>query len=458
MRSASSWHGAWAPAQYVLQAIFFSLIGIGLLLAFILLRRAYRRRYFRRFNARTLFFRRNWKRVLQGAIEPSAWLSQPLDCGIVESFLLDTVEKGAPEEKASAIEFLRSSGLLPLRLFQARHSRGWARRNVLLSLGRMEAPEAIPALQEALNDSSAETRLVAVRGLGSTRLPEAAGPIVEYFVRGLPDVAVTTALNALLRCCAARPRVLWPHIRQAGDAVRPMLVRVLGELATPDMAEDLIFLTTDSLPEVRASAARALSLGRSLVALNAAAQLAKDPEWFVRLRAVASIGEMRDPRAIPFLVGALCDENRLVRLRAAEALSRFESQLPDILRAVMRTKDEYALQAFISQIERTGMIPRLIDSLGDPAQERGAGRVLLDVLQSGSHRMLLDALLHHPQPRVREGVSRLLVRSGDDRLLPALEDLLGEEASPDHREALEDVLHGLKGQLPNREKAPTGAV
>jgi HEAT repeat protein len=422
-------------------------MGIGLLLGFILLRRAYRHRHFQKLNARTLFYRERLEDVLNGAIPVRSWRSRRLDSEIVEGILLDRLESMGPSEAPRLIEFCRSSGLLDLRLFEARKYSGWRRREALLSLGRMRVPEAVPVLVQALDDASGETRLAAIRSLGRTGLPEAAPPIIEYILRGLPDVAVITALNSLMRCCSADPRILLPYIAQAKDSIRPLLVRVLGELASPDMEEDLLFLTKDSLAEVRASAARSLGFSKSVVALNALAGLTADPEWFVRLRAVAALGDIGDPRAIPSLVAVLCDENRLVRLRTAGVLSHFEDQLQEILRAVIRTNDEYALQAFVAQIERRGVIPKLIDTLVDRANGERARAVLLDILESGAHRMLLDALAHHAQPQVRAAVAKLLAGSSDERLLPQLEALLAEAPSREERDAVGTALAGLKARL-----------
>jgi HEAT repeat protein len=181
--------------------------------------------------------------------------------------------------------------------------------------------------------------------------------------------------------------------------------------------------------------------------LNALAGLTADPEWFVRLRAVAALGDIGDPRAIPSLVAVLCDENRLVRLRTAGVLSHFEDQLQEILRAVIRTNDEYALQAFVAQIERRGVIPKLIDTLVDRANGERARAVLLDILESGAHRMLPDALAHHAQPQVRAAVAKLLAGSSDERLLPQLEALLAEAPSREERDAVGTALAGLKARL-----------
>src|SRR5437868_2206497 len=78
------------------------------------------------------------------------------------------------------------------------------RRVALVALGRTRAPEAVPALAEALNDtgSDPETRMAAIRGLGRSALPEAAVPIIEDLLSGelagFPDFPVK---NALANCC-----------------------------------------------------------------------------------------------------------------------------------------------------------------------------------------------------------------------------------------------------------------
>ncbi len=458
MQSVFDWIRMLGPAGFVLQAILFSAIGIGLLLGFILVRRAYRRRYFRQLNARTFFYRKHWKDVLSGRIPAKWWRLKPLDCEIVESILLGELERAEPQEASRLIEFLRSSGLLDLRLFEARKCLGWRRRNALLSLGRMRTPEAIPVLAEALDDPAAETRLAAVRGLGRTALPEGAEPILQRVAGGLPEVAAPAIQDALLRCCASTPAMLLRYLPLATDGIRPLLARVLGELGCPGMDEDLALLTTDELAEVRASAARALGLSGSLTALNALARLVEDPEWFVRLRAVAAVGGICDPRAIPFLIVSLCDENRLVRLRAAKALSRFEDRHAEILRAVMATGDEYALQAFVSQIERMGAISKLIEALVDPDRKEAAEAVLLDLLRAGAHRMLLDALSHHAQARVRTAVARTVARSGDQGLLPQLEQLLEQAESPWQRRVVGWTMRQLRGPSGTVERHPMAPV
>jgi HEAT repeat protein len=348
------------PAGLVLQAILFSLLGIFLLVGFIVLRRWYRARYFRRRNARTVVLRSQWDEILSGKISAEVWRFDSLDCNIVESILLDSIEMSPADKLPPLLDCLRVSGLLDLRIYEARISRGWKQRTALLALGRTRAMEAIPALAEGLDSPLRETRIAAVRGLGRTARVEAAIPILDRIVTGQFDAPERSLKNSLVNCCRTHPEVLIKYLENADGPVRELLARVLGELASPELGEELLVLATDSLPEVRASAARALGNTNTSYSLPALHSLASDPEWFVRLRAVVALEQIENISKIKTLLRALCDANRHVRQRAAWALARMEPQLEQILEDVIATKDDYALQAFVSELERSGAIEKIV--------------------------------------------------------------------------------------------------
>ena len=445
------------PAHFVFDAILGSAAGIALLLAFILIRRAYRREFLQRRSRRTLAIRQQWSAILDGAVPPEVWRFDLLDCQIVETILADTLEVASPQEAVPLISCLRSSGLLDMRIYESRTMRGWQRHRALVSLGRMRAPEAIPALAEALDDPQTETRIAAVSGLGRTGLPAAAEPILERLVQHVLRVPERPVLNALLSCCRTCPAVLLRYANKADDALRPLLVRVLGEVATPDLGEDLLLLASDPLAEVRASAARALAAAKPRLALAALSSLAGDKEWFVRLRAVVGLGELEDPRTIPALVETLCDRNRYVRLRAAAALARLEDHLPEIVSEVTRRGDRYALHALVTELERSGSILKLVNALADPQNRDAAEKALLCALRAGTARLLVDALARHQQWRVRLGVARLLARSGESSLAPAIESLAATASNAREQRLMRWVLRHLRPQLaqsPRREKVP----
>ncbi|MGD0759037.1 MAG: HEAT repeat domain-containing protein [Candidatus Sulfotelmatobacter sp.] len=376
------------PAGLVLQAILVSLLGIFLLVGFIVLRRWYRARYFRRRNDRTVALRSQWDEIISGKISAETWRFDPLDCDIVESILLDSIEMSSADNLPPLLECLRVSGLLDMRIYEARTTRGWKQRTALLTLGRTRAMEAIPALAEGLDSPLRETRIAAVRGLGRTARMEAALPILDRIVTGQFDAPERSLKNALVNCCRIHPQVLINYLEHSDGPVRELLARVLGELASPDLGEELLVLATDSLPEVRASAARALGNTNTPYSLPALHSLASDPEWFVRLRAVVALGQIENIGKIKILLHALCDANRHVRQRAAWALARMEPQLEQILEDVVATKDDYALQAFVSELERSGAIEKIISGLGS-SDHHSAETALNEVVAGARKRVEL---------------------------------------------------------------------
>jgi HEAT repeat protein len=380
---------ALGPAGLVLQAIVISLLGILLLVGFIILRRWYRGRYFRRRNGRTVVLRAQWDDIVSGKISPLEWRFNPLDCEIVESILLDNIEMGTPETLPGLLDCLRKSGLLDMRVRETRGARGWRRRTALIALGRTRAFEAIPALAEALDSRSRETRIAAVRGLGRIARMDAAIPMLERMLMQL-DVPEHTLKSALVKCCSSHPGILVNYVARSHGSVRQLLARVLGELASPDLGEDLLVLAADPLPEVRGSAARALGRTNTSFTLPALHSLVNDPEWFVRLRAVVALGQIENIGKIRPLLQALCDANRYVRQRAAWALARMEPQLEQILEDVVATKDEYALQALISELERSGAIEKVVGAM-ELGAGSGSAETLRDVVDAARNRVGLNS-------------------------------------------------------------------
>lgn len=411
---------AMGPGSYVVQAVIASLIGAALLLAFIMGRRAARRRYFGRRDARAQMLRRQLPEILAGRIMPEAWRRDPLDDRILEAILLDCLEVAEREEAEQIRHCLRISGLLDKRIHQARHRRGWRRLNTLVALGRMRCPEAIPALAEGLDDENEQVAVAAARGLGRYAMPEAAEPILERLEHGrLRRLPANVLQSALYHCCRERPSLLLHALHFADDQLRPLLARVLAEVASAELGEDLVQLASDPLPEVRASAARAMAGARPRLALAGLQQLAADSEWFVRLRAVVALGMLQDARAIPVLLETLCDRNRFVRLRAAGALSRLEGHEEILVRAI-RTRDRYALQALIGEMQRSGAMLAVLNGLADPRRRQRSQRILLAAVRAGAPRLLLDAVLHHANWRVRTQAVRLLADSQDPEVLRLL--------------------------------------
>jgi HEAT repeat protein len=385
------------PAAFVVKAIIFVIVADVLLLGFILLRRTYRKRYFANRDARMFELRQKWDALISGEIPYSTWRTKASDRELIETMVLDAFEVANPEESARLLKFMRVTGLIEKRIAEGRDHHGWRRHKALVALGRTRAPEGIPSLAEGLRDHAVETQLAALRGLGRMACPEAAKQILNW----IDDVGlVVPALplqSALVQTCAERPQVLLPHLQHAPKTVREVLGRVLGEVATPSLGSELLRFADDELPELRAAAARGLSYLNPIAAVNVLSELAKDDVWFVRLRAVVSLGKLCHHTAIPFLLQGLADSNRLVRLRAAEGLIDFKTELMPIFEKVVALHDQYGLHAFLTAVENAGLQAGLLAEIENDIGNRSETKeILLEALRTGK----LSVESHPPQENI----------------------------------------------------------
>ena len=371
------------PAAFVVKAIVSVIVADVLLLGFILLRRTYRKWYFANRDARMFAIRQKWDALISGEIPYTAWRTKASEQELIETMVLDAFEIASPEESAQLLKFMRISGLVEKRISEARQHHGWRRHKALVALARTRAPEGIPALAEGLRDRDSETRLAALRGLGRMACPEAAREILNWVDEIGLVVPALPLQSALVQTCAERPQVLLPHLRHADNTVREVLGRVLGEVATPSIGPELLQFADDNLPELRAAAARGLAYLSPSAAVDVLSDLAKDPVWFVRLRAIVSLGELCHRGALPFLLHGLTDSNRLVRLRAAEGLVGFKADLLQIFENVVALKDQYGLHAFVTALENAGLQANLVAAIqNNPRASKETNKNLLDILRT----------------------------------------------------------------------------
>lgn len=387
-----------AAASFVARAIVFSLGGIVALVVSILARRKIRRRYFDRLADAEFYVRQHWDKIVAGEIPRNEWREVHGDAEAIITQSLEHMDGADAAEGERLLDFLRRTGLLDRILLETRRLKGWRREAALVRLGRTRAPEAVAALVAALDDPSPETQLAAVRGLARTELALAGEAMLDRVAASELALPGTSLMNALIACTRGTPRVLLPYLHMARGPARELLARVMAEVASVALGDDLLLLASDPLSEVRASVARALGHAEFGFAFPALAQLATDSEWYVRLRALTSLGRFRETRALPVLLRGVCDANRHVRQRAAEALA----QVPDpigVLSDVLKTADAYALQAMIAELDRTGDFDKLLEGLeSNTGRITGAeGQRLLRALEAGAEG--LNTMMRLPTTR-----------------------------------------------------------
>ena len=121
------------PAAFVFKAIIVAVVADGLLLAFIFLRRTYRKRFFTKRDKRVFELRRQWDALISGTIPYEEWRSNKFDQRIVEDMALDAFEAAGPDESGRLLQFMRASGLIEKRIFEARRLKGWRRMRALVA-------------------------------------------------------------------------------------------------------------------------------------------------------------------------------------------------------------------------------------------------------------------------------------------------------------------------------------
>src|SRR5258707_7443271 len=121
------------PAAFVLKAIIGAIVADGLLLAFIFLRRTYRKRFFAKRDARVFELRQQWDALISGKIPYEPWRKKPFDRRIVETMALDAFEAAGPEESARPLKIMRSSRPIEKRNFEAQHLKGWKRMRAVVA-------------------------------------------------------------------------------------------------------------------------------------------------------------------------------------------------------------------------------------------------------------------------------------------------------------------------------------
>jgi len=365
-------------------AVLAALGAMVMLIGFFAGRRAVRQIRIHRYDAIALKMHDQWRDIARGSIPVESWRKNPMQCEIIQSIVIQEIGAATDKDREGLQEFLRRTGLIGLCIEKATGGYGWARRRAMLALGAMRVPEAIAPLSEALDDWQLDTRMTAVRALGSTGLPAAAEPVIESFMVGGLKVPLDPICNALVRCYFDQPAAILPYLRRSQGESREMLARVASELATAEMGDEMILLAEDPRPEVRASAAKALAVAPLELAIPALSDLTRDEFWFVRLRATIALGQIRHPRTIPILLDAVRDSNRLVRMRAAATLAQFEHDRVEILQSIVDSRDRYALHAMISALELGGGFDQVMKELSDPLLDEQTAAHLVDALREGA--------------------------------------------------------------------------
>ncbi|HNY12246.1 MAG TPA: HEAT repeat domain-containing protein [Candidatus Wallbacteria bacterium] len=177
---------------------------------------------------------------------------------------------------------------------------GVTKSYVISALGEMKNPEAVDQVKLAFEDSDAQVRLSVLQAIACYYSDKA--------FAGTFDGVLLKALND-------------------GDIdVRSYATGILGDSKSELALADLITMTSDEEPSVRAAAARAIGKQRDAKGCECLAGLLNDPMAFVISAACLALAEIGENRFIPQIGEMLMHKSELVRASAVKALGRMRSQ------------------------------------------------------------------------------------------------------------------------------------
>lgn len=250
-------------------------------------------------------------------------------------------------EAAHITDYLEAQGYVEEAVEGLRSRSRWTRAASAARLGRMRSDAATAALVGLMDDESDDVRMVAARSLAAIGDPSAVQALTAALADRSRWTATTVAADLVEMGTPAVPTLI--EIAAADASGDPgaheaavAAVRVLGEIRDPRAEPVLIGLLAgaDDL-DLRARAAAALGAVGGSQAPPALRAALRDDAWQVRAQAAVSLGALGDRGGIEALSTAIEDPHWWVRRNCAEALGELGEPGREALLRLAASPDRY---------------------------------------------------------------------------------------------------------------------
>jgi HEAT repeat protein len=231
--------------------------------------------------------------------------------------------RGSPRVRIAA--YFEASGDIAEQTGRLSSGRVWRRATAAFALGDMGSARAVPDLLRGLDDRSRDVRMAAARSLGRIGATEAIGPLVAAGVDG--RIPRDVANLALLDTGVAAVPELVALTQQPEPAVRASAVELIGLLGSASDADPILDLLTDPAASVRVAAAGALGRLGAGQARDALVRALEDRVPSVRVAAATALGGIGGRQASAALLPIARSDTFDAARAAAEALGRINPRL-----------------------------------------------------------------------------------------------------------------------------------
>ncbi len=318
---------------------------LALLLAFLLVRRAYDRRQRAAFEAGKLELSvplRNWL-VAGGHPEPLVTVLRQMPSGTSVGYLAllarQTIPDANRDELAAA---LRGERWLRLALRQARSRWWWRRLEAARALSIIADPSDRDAVLRLFFDEHPAVQVAAAAALPRVADATVIGKVLDR-LDGLPKVVRHYVTTVLRRAQGEVGPALAARIER-GSHFAPLAawIELAEAIAEPRAVAAALTRVDHPSAAVRRTIARALRRYPHPEADAALVTLLADKDPSVRSAAARTLGELGSRSAVPSLVPMLSDGVWLVRVRAAVSLAQLGEKGRAALRAARAGDDRFA--------------------------------------------------------------------------------------------------------------------
>jgi len=306
------------------------------------------------------------------------------------------------------------------------------------NLGLLHHQASWPVLARALDDPHPDVQQVALRSLAALHVAASLPTLVAQMDKAVSERRSSLSLHSLKAALASFPPShalqLLPATRHPHPRVRGAAAEILGEMAKHQadgfsallqyrgvLDRELAALASDADPEVRAVAGEVAAHLRSAGSTSVVSQTLEETQSGARAGDLQALAER--PRLFPLseIQPLLADSRRSVRQAAVQAfIARGRPGVSRLYEEFLKTVDKSLRVLIIEELDRFGVLPSLLQNLGDSPSNRET-RVVQQLVRMGATHHLRAALTNQSGRELLEG----LLSNLEDHSPPRLDAWLG---------------------------------
>jgi HEAT repeat protein len=298
------------------------------------------------------------------------------------------------------------------------------------ALGDIRNSVSVSALLDHLSDDDPEVAESCAQSLMRIGGRSVAARLVTLL--GVEQVVVRNRAKELLWAMSSEAEdLILRLIKDADAALRLHAAELLRTIPSSHTSRALIKALKDTDPNVRAAAAHSLGQLKEPQAVPILLTMLDDQEW-VRFSVIEALASIGDSSAVEPLIKAMEDSSAILKAQITEALGRFGDPravhpllkaLPhtdgplfsQIVITLLKTADTEYLLSELDQRQQDKILPALTDALNDASDSVKEGALkCLSLL--GDHSVIysiLDMARHPVSPDIRKQIIQSLVELND---------------------------------------------